>query len=78
MSLSNNLNNKVNDQVYVATKKVSCNGIKIESCAEEGHPLVYLDMGNNDSVVCPYCSRLFTIRNKTSQIQIGINNKFKK
>jgi hypothetical protein len=23
------------------------------------HPHVYLDMGDNDEIVCPYCSTLF-------------------
>jgi uncharacterized Zn-finger protein len=44
----------------VTTKKVSCNGGKVTL----GHPLIYLDMGKKDFVVCPYCSRFFTTNHK--------------
>ncbi len=26
-----------------------------------GHPMVYLNMGNKDEIVCPYCSRHFIL-----------------
>jgi len=27
-----------------------------------GHPLVYLEMGDNGEVTCPYCSRHFQLK----------------
>ena len=41
----------------VSSKKVSCSGPD----GPLGHPKVYLDMGDNESVVCPYCSKLFKL-----------------
>ena len=42
--------------VISESKKVSCSGDKGSS----SHPLIYLDMGNKDYVICPYCSKYFT------------------
>ena len=41
----------------VSSKKVSCSGLD----GPLGHPKVYLDMGDNISVVCPYCSKIFKL-----------------
>ncbi len=42
----------------VKSKKVSCLGPSKTS----SHPLIYLDMGLKDFVACPYCSKLFTVK----------------
>ncbi len=42
----------------VNSKKVSCDG----GVGASSHPLVYLDMGKNDYVICPYCSKFFTTK----------------
>jgi uncharacterized Zn-finger protein len=52
------------ETLHVNSKKVSCDGGK----GAAGHPLVYLNMGQNDFVVCPYCSKYFTIKNRGAQI----------
>tara|TARA_Y100001935_G_C17206346_1_gene457763 strand:- start:358 stop:534 length:177 start_codon:yes stop_codon:yes gene_type:complete len=39
----------------VSSKKVSCDG----GGGALGHPRVFLEMGNEDQIVCPYCSKLF-------------------
>lgn len=44
--------------VFVDSKKVSCDGTKGLS----SHPLVYLNMGEKDHVICPYCSKHFTTK----------------
>jgi uncharacterized Zn-finger protein len=44
--------------VVVGSKKVSCDG----SSSQSSHPLVYLNMGEKDNVVCPYCSKYFTTK----------------
>jgi uncharacterized Zn-finger protein len=36
-------------------KEVACSG----SGGALGHPKVYLEMGEKDEIVCPYCSRKF-------------------
>jgi uncharacterized Zn-finger protein len=43
------------ETIYVDTKIVACNG----GGGALGHPLVYLNLGPNHQVECPYCSRLF-------------------
>ena len=53
---SKNKKSKISEVLHVTSKKVSCDGGKLEM----GHPKVYLNMGSKDYVVCPYCSKLFT------------------
>lgn len=52
--------------LHVNTKKVSCDGSRDDKKGavngDFGHPLIYLDMGKNDHVICPYCSKYFTIQ----------------
>jgi uncharacterized Zn-finger protein len=50
--------NKLSKTIQVNSKKVSCDGDDKQS----KHPLVYLNMGNNDSVTCPYCGKCFTTK----------------
>ena len=40
---------------YTNSKKLSCNGLD----GPLGHPKVYLDMGDKNQIICPYCSKLF-------------------
>lgn len=54
------------ETLYVNSKKVSCQGERDVFKSGLGHPAVYLDMGKNDFVVCPYCSKFFTIRKHKS------------
>lgn len=54
------LQNSPFETLHVNSKKVSCDGGKGAS----QHPLVYLNMGEKDSVICPYCSRYFTVSKK--------------
>ena len=60
------------ETLHVNSKKVSCEG----GLGSSSHPLVYLNMGENDSVVCPYCSKNFTIK-KVSQVMVGLQNQLK-
>lgn len=43
--------------IEVETTTVSCNG----GGGPLGHPKVYLDLGVDHEVVCPYCSRHFVL-----------------
>ena len=46
------------DVEYVYPKKLSCAGVE----GPLGHPKVYLDMGDDNQIVCPYCSKLFILK----------------
>lgn len=45
------------DVVMVGSKRVSCNG----GGGALGHPLVYMDMGDEDYVICKYCDKVFKL-----------------
>lgn len=44
------------EQIVVSTKRVACDGGGVL-----GHPLVYMDMGEDDFVECGYCDRRFVL-----------------
>ena len=47
--------------VEVETTRVACDG----GDGALGHPKVYLEMGDEDFVECPYCDRRFVLKAKT-------------
>jgi uncharacterized Zn-finger protein len=63
-----NTKNSPFEVLHVNSKKVSCEG----GSGASSHPLVYLNMGNKDFVVCPYCSKNFTMEKGVNK---QINNK---
>jgi len=44
------------EQILVTSKRVACDGGGVL-----GHPLVYLEMGDDDHVECGYCDRRFVL-----------------
>jgi uncharacterized Zn-finger protein len=46
------------EEVVVSTKRVACDG----GGGALGHPLVYMDMGEDDFVECGYCDRRFVLK----------------
>jgi len=48
--------------VEVDSTRVSCDGGARGLGAVLGHPRVYLEMGDEDFVECPYCDRRFVLR----------------
>ena len=46
------------ETIEVETSKVSCEGIG----GALGHPKVYLEMGDENFVECPYCDRRFVLK----------------
>jgi uncharacterized Zn-finger protein len=44
--------------VEVEDRRVACEGVG----GALGHPKVYLEMGDADFVVCPYCDRKFVLK----------------
>jgi len=61
-SLKNNSFSSPLEILHVNSKKVSCDGSRDDKSHAAGHPMVYLDMGKNDFVICPYCSKYFTLQ----------------
>ncbi len=43
----------------VPSPNVACDG----GGGALGHPKIYLDMGKEKKIVCPYCSKLFVLEN---------------
>ena len=58
--MQNNNENTSKQMQIVTTKKVSCIGDALNS----HHPLVYLNLGEKNSVVCPYCGKHFILQQK--------------
>lgn len=48
-------NSEGHDRIEIGVKKFMCVGAN----APYDHPHVFLDMGDGDEKVCPYCSTLF-------------------
>ena len=44
-------------QVFVESRFVNCDG----GVGSSGHPNVYLNIGVENQIVCPYCSRVFIL-----------------
>ena len=53
--------------IEVDTRRVSCDG----GGGALGHPRVYLEMGDENFVECPYCDRRFVL--KPGQARIDAN-----
>ena len=45
------------EKIVVSSKRVACDG----GGGALGHPLVYMDMGEDDFVECGYCDRRFVL-----------------
>jgi uncharacterized Zn-finger protein len=43
------------EKIHVGVKEFQCMGAK----PPHDHPHIYLDMGSDNQIVCPYCSTLY-------------------
>jgi uncharacterized Zn-finger protein len=43
------------EKIYIGAKELQCMGAR----APHDHPHVYLDMGADAQILCPYCSTLY-------------------
>lgn len=46
------------EQIAVRTRRVACDGVG----GALGHPRVYLEMGDETAVECPYCDKRFVLK----------------
>ena len=53
----------VSQKIYTNEKRVACNG----GGGSLGHPQVWLTLGSDDQVICPYCSRTFVASSSQSE-----------
>ena len=51
-------NDKGVEKIYVGVKELQCMGAR----PPHDHPHVYLDMGADSQILCPYCSTLYRYR----------------
>lgn len=55
--------NEAPEVISVKTRVVACDGGE----GTLGHPRVYLNLGEDDRVECPYCDRLFVLDKSASK-----------
>lgn len=55
--------NEAPETLTVKTRVVACDGGE----GALGHPRVYLNLGADDRVECPYCDRLFVLAKPDSE-----------
>ena len=60
-------NDKGAEKIYIGVREFQCMGAR----PPHDHPNVYLDMGADSQILCPYCSTLyvFTTRLEPSQTE---------
>lgn len=52
---------KAPERIETNQTRIACNG---DGGGVSGHPNVWLEMGEEGHVQCPYCSRLFVLKSK--------------
>ncbi len=55
------------ETIYITTKVVACDGDE----GPLGHPRVYLNVGDDGRVECPYCDRLFILEEGAATATAG-------
>ena len=48
--------------IEVSEHRIACDGASKDLGAALGHPRVYLEMGDEHFVECPYCDRRFVLK----------------
>jgi uncharacterized Zn-finger protein len=55
------------ETIVVSSTRVACDG----GGGALGHPKVYLEMGDQDFVVCGYCDRRFVLSKEAAEARAG-------
>ena len=59
--------NEQSIKIYVDSREVFCDG----GPDELGHPGVYLNIGEQSQITCPYCSQIFALNDNPSNAHSG-------
>ncbi len=51
-------NDNGDSEIFIAVREFECTG----ASAPHDHPHVYLDMGGEDEIICPYCSTRYRFK----------------
>ncbi|OEY86763.1 NADH:ubiquinone oxidoreductase [Wolbachia pipientis] len=57
-------------EIKVNSKKVCCNGRNGNDGDSSGHPIIYLDVEEEEPTRCPYCSQVFVYDCTVEQIEL--------
>lgn len=58
------------EKIFVGVKELQCMGAR----APYDHPHVYLDMGQDSQILCPYCSTLFVFDARLAESETDPKN----
>ncbi|MCY4031283.1 MAG: zinc-finger domain-containing protein [Hyphomicrobiales bacterium] len=56
-------NDSGKDEIQIDTREFECIG----ASPPFDHPHIFLDMGDDDQIVCPYCSTLYRLGSSRSE-----------
>jgi uncharacterized Zn-finger protein len=62
--------NEQSIKIYVDSPEVFCDG----GPGELGHPGVYLNIGEQSQITCPYCSQIFALNDNPSNAHSGTSD----
>ncbi|MEE9271883.1 MAG: zinc-finger domain-containing protein [Robiginitomaculum sp.] len=57
-----NQKTKASKIIEVTSRRTSCDGGAQKNNSTLGHPKVYMDMGQSNSVRCKYCDKTFVLK----------------
>ena len=62
--MNHQTNFKHSENSFHNAKKISCDGGSLYS----KHPLIFLNVANNQDNICPYCGKNFSLEKSTNNI----------
>ena len=57
-------NDSGSERIFIGVKEFKCMGAR----APFDHPHVYLDMGQDAQIICPYCSTLYVYEQRFGEV----------
>ena len=58
-------NDSGKDEIQIDAREFECIG----ATPPFDHPHIFLDMGDDDQIVCPYCSTLYRLNSSQSEVK---------